>query len=89
MDWIGRGDEGILGPTNVVLHEQNTAKTSGIQHESVAQTDPVTPGATVQTYGTARSTCSDSHNPENIALIAELKKSVNNKKQKIPSLMFP
>ena len=91
LDWIGTGDEGLLGPTNVVLHEQNTAKTSTIQHESVAeaQTDPVTPGATVQTYGTARSTCSDSHNPENIALIAELKKSVNNKKQKIPSLMFP
>ena len=29
------------------------------------------------------------HNPENIALIAELKKTVNDKKQKIPYLLFP
>jgi len=43
----------------------------------------------VQTYGTARSTCSDSHNPENIALIAELKITVDDKKQKIPSLTSP
>ena len=51
LDWIGTGDEGLLGPTNVVLHEQNTAKISSIQHESVAeaQTDPVTPEDTVQT----------------------------------------
>ena len=44
----------------------------------------------LEPHDTSRSTCSDSHNPENsIALIAELKKSVDDKKQKIPSLMFP
>ena len=86
MDWIGTGNEGILGPTNVVLHEQNTAKTSGIQHESVAeaQTDPITPENTMQTYGTARNTCSDSQNPENIALIGELKKPLTTRSRRYP-----